>query len=99
MDRKGKKPVPPQRLIRNDCSSRETRSWGCTANLRHNRQGGSSARFRAHKIVHTQPLRSARDRGYRQTTPVRPDDRGEDSLTMLLLLQQLVRSSPVSVVF
>jgi len=30
------------------------------------------------------PLRSARDKGYRHTTPIRPEDRGEDSLTMLL---------------
>ena len=67
--------VPPQRLIRNDCSSRDTRSRGCIANLRHIAKGGSSARFRAHKIVHTQLLRSARDRGYRPTTPITPEDR------------------------
>ena len=42
--------------------------------------------------MHTQPLRSARDRGYRPTTLIRPEDRGEDSLTMLLLLLLLQAS-------
>ena len=83
--------VPPQRLIRNDCSSRDTRSRGCTANLRHKIAKGAVAQDSEHKkIVHTQPLRSARDRGYRPTTPIRPEDRGEDSLTMLLLLLLLL---------
>jgi hypothetical protein len=31
---------PAARLVRNDCSPRDTRSRGCTAKLRHNRQGG-----------------------------------------------------------
>ena len=35
--------VPPQRLIRNDCSSRDTRSRGCTANLRHKIAKGAVA--------------------------------------------------------
>ena len=42
--------------------------------------------------MHTQPLRSARDRGYRPTTPIRPEDRGEDSLTAAALLLLLPRS-------
>ena len=68
-----------QWLIRNDCSSRDTRSRGCTANLRHKiANGGSRARIRAHKMVQTHAQRSARDRGYRPTTPMRPEDRGEN---------------------
>ena len=35
--------VAPQRLIRNDCSSRDTRSRGCTANLRHKIAKGAVA--------------------------------------------------------
>ena len=40
--------VPPQRLIRNDCSSRDTRSRGCTANLRHKIAKGAVAQDSEH---------------------------------------------------
>ena len=81
--------VPPQRLIRNDCSSRDTRSRGCTANLRHKIAKGAVAQDSEHKkIVHTQPLRSARDRGYRSKTPIRPEDRERTrSLCCCMLLR------------
>ncbi len=46
------------------------------AYLRHKIAKGAVAQDSEHKkIVHTQPLRSARDRGYRSKTPTRPEDR------------------------
>ncbi len=40
--------VPPQRLIRNDCSSRDMRSRGCAANLRHKIAKGAVAQDSEH---------------------------------------------------
>ena len=46
--------VPPQRLIRNDCSLTGYAISGLYSEpAAQDRQGGSSARFRAHKIVYS----------------------------------------------